>query len=193
MALFPLGILSAAGAGGVVAEDYELIETQILGSSQASVTFSSLGTYSSTYKHLQIRATVRDSFTGADTARLGMRFNGDSSANMVAHGLFSRGSSVVSFGVTGDTAIRIVQDTPTASFVTANTFAGVVIDILDPFSTTKFKTVRSMAGFSANHNFIGLGSGLWRDTSSTTSLTLLSVSGTLLLTGSRFSLYGIKG
>jgi hypothetical protein len=112
---------------------------------------------------------------------------------MVAHGLFGRGSSVVSFSVTGDTSIRILQDTPTASFVTANTFSGAVIDILDPFSTTKFKTVRSLSGFAASSNFIGLGSGLWRDTASTTSLTLLSVSGTSLLTGSRFSLYGIKG
>jgi hypothetical protein len=53
---FPLGILSAAGAGGGVAGDYELISSEILGTTAASVTFSSLGDYSSTYKHLQIRA-----------------------------------------------------------------------------------------------------------------------------------------
>jgi hypothetical protein len=58
---FPLGILSAAGAGGggPLASDYELISTQILTSPQSSITFSSLGTYSSTYKHLQVRAVAR--------------------------------------------------------------------------------------------------------------------------------------
>jgi hypothetical protein len=50
---FPLGILSAAGAGGGVAGDYELISSEILGTTAASVTFSSLGDYAppiSTYK-----------------------------------------------------------------------------------------------------------------------------------------------
>lgn len=45
---FPLGILSAAGAGGVVAGDYELISTQILAATTNSVTFTSLGDFAST-------------------------------------------------------------------------------------------------------------------------------------------------
>jgi hypothetical protein len=189
MGLIPLGILSSAGGGFGT---YELIQTQILTSNAATVTLDSLGTYATTYKHLQIRATVRDSFTGSDTARLGMKFNGDSSSNYAFHGLFARGASLIGYGNANESIIRIAQDTPTATFVTANVFSGIVIDILDPFSSTKFKTVRSLSGFSANANLIGLASGLWRNTAATDSITLSSLGGTSLLSGSRFSLYGIR-
>ena len=45
---FGLGFFATAGAGA--AGSFDLLETQVLGSAQASVTFSSLGTYSN-YKH----------------------------------------------------------------------------------------------------------------------------------------------
>jgi hypothetical protein len=89
--LIPFGILSAAGAGGGVAGDYELISSEILGTTAASVTFSSLGDYSSTYKHLQIRAVVRHSAADNENYTT-ITFNG--SDFVETHYLVGLGSSV---------------------------------------------------------------------------------------------------
>ena len=192
MALFPLGILSAAaGAGGgpITDSSYELIESQILGSSQASIVFSSLGTYSSTYKHLQIRMTVKTTRTDSNDDFILFRFNGDTSTNYIAHRLSGNGSSVSSEVVSGQNGI-FLQRYPAND--TANSFGGAVIDILYPYSKTKNKTIRQLSGFNNTNRRVGLDSGLFISTASTTSLTLVGGAGSLA-TGSRFSLYGIKG
>jgi hypothetical protein len=183
MALFPLGILSAAGAvvGG---ETYELISTTVLGLAASSVSFSSLGDYSSTYKHLQIRGLGR--LTAVDTNQK-MRFNGDSTSSYNNHFLYGNGSSVLS-GTSG--LLTAIDSYPlTASNAPANAFGAFVIDMLDAFSSTKNTTVRQLSG---NNVEIQLASGLWNNTASLTSVELLANSGNYVA-GSRFSLYGIRG
>jgi hypothetical protein len=185
--LIPFGVLSAAAGGVPFESDYELIASEILGSAQSFITFSNLGDYSTTYKHLQIRTTFRTSHTSAES--LGVRINADTGANYVRHGLFGNGSSVSSFAVLGDTELEFM-DGPISSS-TANVFATGVMDILDAYSSTKNKTARTLAG-STHNNVVILHSGLWLNTNSITSLTLRFPVGNLVA-GSRFSLYGIKG
>ena len=183
MSLFPLGILSAAGAGGV-AGDFELITSTILGSAQSSVVFD-VSSFASTYKHLQIRATARKSNT--DNSQL-IRLNGDTASNYALHYLWGNGSTVQSAGSGGQSSIT---NFPFAgSNFTANAFGAYVIDILDAYSTTKNKTVRQLSALSNIE--IQLASGFWNNTSSLTSISLGTTSGDLV-SGSRFSLYGIKG
>ena len=55
----PLGFFAAAGA--VAGGSYDLLETTILSSNAASVTFSNLNNYAADYQHLQIRAVVKGS------------------------------------------------------------------------------------------------------------------------------------
>jgi hypothetical protein len=184
---FPLGILSAAGAGGVAASDYELIETNILGSNQASITFSNLGDYSSTYKHLQIRYAARSARAAADD-QLTIRLNADSTGNYAWHRVLGNGSGVSSTGATS-TSTPQISAIPAAS-ATANIFNGAVIDILDPYSTSKNKTIRSLNGFTSS--WIALHSTLWMSTASLTSVELIGQNGNLAA-NSRFSIYGIKG
>ena len=43
---------------------FDLIQTYTLSSNQASVTFSNLGDYSSTYKHLQLRMVAKSNRSG---------------------------------------------------------------------------------------------------------------------------------
>ena len=188
--LIPFGVLSAAGAGGVVGT-YELIETQILGSSQSSITFSNLGTYSSTYKHLQIRLTARGS-NNATWEINEMRFNGDSGANYANHLLRGGGSTVSSSGGGGGTSIGFETVGNTAP---SGAFAAVIIDILDAYSTTKNKTTRTIWGrHNASDNAITLTSGLWQNTNAISSIVLTDGGGARsFLTGSRFSIYGIRG
>ena len=190
MALFPLGILSAAGAGGGAAlSDYELISSSILGSSQSSVVFD-VSTYASTYKHLQIRYVAK-STRSSTLDGLAIRFNADTGTNYSAHFLRGNGSSVSS-GVETNVSTPQIGIIPAASS-TNNAFGAGVADLLDPFSTTKYKTFRSLYG-TFNNDFVGLNSGLWRNTNSVTSITLFQTEGANnLLTGSRFSIYGLKG
>jgi hypothetical protein len=183
MTLSALGIFSAAGAGGGFSSDYELITTQVLGSNQPSITFSSLGTYSSTYKHLQIRMAA--STNAGSQQNLRMRFNGDTGSNYAFHYMFSTVPTVTSAAEVNFTYGFISNiDSSTTNFL------GAVSDILDPYSVTKNKTIRTLAAAASTQ--VWLNSTLWRSTNSVTSIELFPASGNLI-TGSRFSLYGIKG
>ena len=186
--LIPFGVLSAAGVSGVVPSDYELIETTILGTATSSITFSSLATYASTYKHLQIRAVARTTraFNGDG---LNLTLNSDSGANYSNHRLTGNGSTVSSTASTSTNSITVLRTTAATSV--ANAFGVMVIDFLDSFSTTKNKTVRYIGG-ALDQNEINLGSGARFNTASITDITLTGGNGDLVA-GSRFSLYGIKG
>jgi hypothetical protein len=194
--LIPFGILSAAGAGVGVAGDYELIETSILTSNQSSVTFSNLGTYSSTYKHLQIRLVARGNRDTFAQDQLRLYINGDTTlSNYNVHELTGNGSTVIS-GYAANQNYELAYVTGSQS--TANAFGAGVADILDAYSTSKFKTVRSLSGHvtpdagGATGKRVALTSMLWRNTASITSLRIDSLD-TTLIAGSRFSLYGVKG
>jgi hypothetical protein len=187
MALFPLGILSAAGAGGV-GGTYELIQTQILGSSTPSITFSSLGDYASTYKHLQLRATYR---TTSDTyPAMRVRLNGDTGANYSRHGLYGDGSAVSSFGFGNINQMEMGESISTG--VSGN-FTVSVADFLDAYSSTKNTTMRSMNGYASADSLarILIHSGAYYNTASITSMVLFFGAGDIIA-GSRFSLYGIR-
>jgi hypothetical protein len=185
--LIPFGVLSAAGAGGQVFEDaYELISTTVLTSTAASINFSSLGTYSSTYKHLQIRWSSR-----AGSTQINLKFNG-SSTGYANHRLAGSSTSVFSDGATSAAEIRFSSGSSSTG-ATANAFSGGILDILDSYSTTKNKTIRTLYGTAdSGLNIVNLFSGLWANTSSITSVNFTLPSGSFAI-GSRFSLYGIRG
>jgi hypothetical protein len=189
MTLSALGIFSAAGAGGGVAlSDYELISTTTLGTATSSVTFSSLGDYSSTYKHLQLRIVSRHDNSGS--ANVFMRLNGDTGANYTAHRLSGNGSTVVSARAAETTNFftALTNDSSEA----ANAFGAGIIDFLDVYAA-KNKTVRTLTGkIGASFSEVTLRSGLYMSTASLTTILCSAQSGNFV-TGSRFSLYGIKG
>jgi len=183
---FGLGFFATAGAGA--AGSFDLLESQVLSSNTASITFSSLSTYASTYQHLQIRFTARS--TNSGTTSGGMRFNSDSGNNYALHSLEGNGSAVFSGASTSqNNMLLMVGGVPGAS-AASGLFCAGVFDILDPFETTKNKTVKALQGF-ATGGPIRLNSGLWINTSALTSANLFPSLGDWL-TGSRFSLYGIK-
>jgi hypothetical protein len=172
--------------------DYELITTTTLSTSTASVTFSNLGDYSSTYKHLQVRGLARSDNTTSSTANDGLwvRLNSDTGNNYAWHRLFGNGSSAGSDN--GTTTNWMLSGIAPRSGTTANVFAAAIIDLLDVYSTSKNKTLRSLSGASVNSPQISLQSGLWMNTASVTSITILPDTSKNFVSGSRFSLYGIK-
>jgi hypothetical protein len=196
MALFPLGILSAAGAGVADLGSYELISTSLItGTSTTSVVFD-VSTLASTYKHLQIRAVVRTSRSPETNSNHAMRINADTGANYAAHVVRGTGSAVQSFAGASQTYISISDGTSSTNS-TANSYSAMVIDLLDPFSSTKNKTVRGLFGNAASTYFgsgdIRLFSGFRNNTEITTSVTIYDLNAGYFLAGSRYSIYGVKG
>ena len=167
---------------------YELISTTILSSSAASVTFSGLGTSAAAYKHLQIRYVAKTSRTGAGEY-LVMRFNSDNTlSNYKGHELGGNGTSM--YSAPQDNSIsRLGRASGTD---TANAFGAGISDILDFANTSKNKTVRSLSGYKDTGSESVLTSFLWLSTTAITSITITTDLSNNILTGSRFSLYGLK-
>ena len=188
MTLSALGIFSAAGAGGAaVASDYELISTTILTSPASSFTFSGLGTYSSTYKHLQVRVVARTNRAGSISDLGRFYFNGDEvDGNYRYHSLSGSGSTVF---VDNGAAPYIPYFA--AINASANKFTAFVADILDAYSTTKNTTQRLFLGQGDTDFNVSLQSGLWNNTASITSIKYQVLG--QFIAGSRFSIYGLKG
>jgi hypothetical protein len=188
MTLSALGIFSAAGAGGFP-DAYELIQTQIVsGSSTASVTFSNLGDYFSTYKHLQLRVVARDTATGFSDSFMKLTFNG-ATTNLTSHYLSGNGSTVSSAFENTGSAINF--GSISAANATANIFGAAIVDILDPFSTTKNTTTRCFDGLVASFTYSNIRSGLWNNTAAVTSINVATGRANFVA-GSRLSLYGVK-
>ena len=186
--LIPLGFLASSGGGAET--DYELIETAIVsGSSTTSVIFSNLGDYSSTYKHLQLRLMVRTNRPINQDDSIRVRYNADTATNYSFHALRGYSGSVSSFAGS-NVDYGYLNDFTAASGTPTGNFTAFVIDVLDPYSSTKFKTGRTLTG-SANLAHVMLASHLWRSTSAVSSIQLYS--GSTLTAGTRLSLYGVKG
>jgi hypothetical protein len=178
-----LGVVQAQAFETAAAGSYDLLATEILTGSQASVTFSDLGDYATDYQHLQLRIVSKHSDAFDNFL---MRFNSDSGNNYSFHNLTGNGSTVTSNATTSTNAMR----PGVSSGTTTGVFAPTIIDILDPYSTTKNKTVRSLTGNNDADTTIRLRSGAYYSTDAISSIQI--VGGYSFVAGSRFSLYGLK-
>lgn len=185
--LIPLGIIASSATRATGA--FVLLESTVLTGSQAAVEFTNLTSkYAATYQHLQLRFVARSN--RADNVDFSqVTFNNDFAANYSLHYLRGDGGSASSLGLAN-------QNFMWGGFLgtanhSANIFGQTVLDILDPFETTKNKTIRTLSGINANESNIGLFSGNWRNTNSITSIRLANY-GTAFVQGSRFSLYGLR-
>lgn len=189
----PLGILAAAGFSPAVAGgSYDLLETTVVGTAVSSISFSSLGTYASTYQHLQIRMTAR--MTGSNNfENLLVRLNSDTGSNYARHALLGNGSSVSSSGSSSQTTINL-GPVPAGGNQGSGQFGAAVIDILDPYES-KNKTIRNLFGKhtpTGGETWVGLTSGVWLNTASLTTILLYPETASQFTTGTRISLYGVK-
>lgn len=180
MSLIPLGFWAASG-GGAEAGSYDLLETEILTSTQASVTFSSLGDYSADYQHLQIRM-VCGANSGSGSTFVNVAFNSVGGTSYAWHRLQGNGSSASSFGTSNQADAEIER-------IGINNFGAIIADIFDPFESTKNTTMRALGGYAGER--VSLNSVLFNDSSALTNIELDSGAGSFII-GSRFSLYGLR-
>ncbi len=185
-----LGTLSSGVAAST--SSYESIASATGTGSAGNIVFNSIpGTYSA----LQIRANARDTYNDGSSILLDlqMQFNGDTGSNYTKHFLTGNGSSASASGGTSRTTMEVAA-LPSAT-ATTSMMSGVLIDIQDYASTTKYKTVRSFSGMDGNaantQYVVTLRSNLWLSTSAITSITLIPA--TAFTTSTTFALYGIKG
>lgn len=176
-----------AFSAGYESNQFHHLETVRLSSTTSSVTFSNLEIYSD-FQHLQLRMITRDTVASTDVEVVRIRLNGDSTSNYNYHQLQGNGSAVSSYGTATD-HIRAGLDIRNSN--TSGSFTATITDLLDPFETTKYTTARSLSGLTSGVNYIGMYSGLWRNTAAVTAIDLSPSSGSWLA-GCRFSLYGFK-
>lgn len=171
----------------------EPIATTLVGSGGTNnVTFNDIP---QTYKHLQMRILGRIT-RSADSDSVRFRFNSDAGSTYDSHYLDGDGSSATAganVSLTGGTVPVLLP----ANNMNASVFGAAVVDILDYANTNKYTTVRSLGGVDNNSTSVPgtfqFRSGLWRDLSAISSISLYPSNGTLFNQYSRFSLYGIKG
>ena len=184
-----------AGNAAFEPSDEDILAEEILSSSAASVTFSGLDAYAADYEHLQIRGVIRTNRSGQTNSESSLRINGDTGANYSQHRLRGTGSAVESSAGTSQTSISISDGTSSTNS-TASSYSAFVVDILDPFSSSKNTTIRFLFGNAATTYFgsgdIRLGSGAYLNTASVTSLSIIDRNATSIVTGSTFTLIGVK-
>jgi hypothetical protein len=169
---------------------YESIATVTLGSTQSTITFSSIP---STYKHLQLRGIMRTSRTGGNDL-LSIRFNSDTGSNYSDHAFIGNGSTSIADKNVSASFINVQRSS--SNFNSANIFGAFVIDILDYTSTSKAKTTRGLGGYDANGSGeVAFNSGAWYNTSNAINRIDLILPNytTNFLQYTEFGLYGIRG
>ena len=181
-----LGIIASQNYPRITTSYESIATTTVGGGGSATITFSSIP---ATYTHLQIRMLTRGSLA-ATGSNVNVRFNSDSTSVYRTHWLDGNGATAI--GEDSGATDLIYLGYGAAANATASVFGVGVWDILDYKNTNKFTTCRSLSGFDNNGSgFIGLISGLWRNTAAITQIDITPNSGNFAQY-SQFALYGIK-
>jgi hypothetical protein len=170
-----------------MASTYTLISSQVLASSAASVTFSSIP---ATYTDLVLRMSVRGSSNNLSTR---IRWNSDSSALYSLTDLIGQGSTVLNNTYANNTEIDTTRTNQANNTFTANTFTSIEVYLPSYTSTTSkpSSSISAAENNSATIANIDVMAQLYRGTSAVSSAYVFASVGTFDI-GSSFYLYGIK-
>jgi hypothetical protein len=155
---------------------YEPIATQTLETATATVTFNSVP---QTYTDLVIVAQMR---LTSGPQLIFLRFNSDAGSNYSVTRIYGSGSSAVSDRYSNQLGID-------CAFIPSTDWGIANINIQNYSNSTTHKTVLDRWNTSSFTVFL---SGLWRNTAAITSIVLVPNAGATFVSGSTFTLYGIK-
>jgi hypothetical protein len=166
---------------------YTLISSNVLTSSAASVTFSSIP---ATYTDLVLRCSVRNDYANPFD-QLYITLNSDTGANYSYTALRGSGTAVASFRGTSQTQVR--GGYTDGTLATSNTFSSDEIYIPNYTSTSnKPISVFGVQEDNASGAFVEVNANLWQSSSAITSISIASQGASNFLATSSFYLYGIK-
>ena len=172
----------------ILGGSYESIATYTLGSSQATISFTSIA---STYKHLQLRIMGRTTRTSSTQNSFIYTFNGSSSGYGYTHRLYGQGSGSALADAPNGSTYSFGVSIPTDGSA-ANVMGVAVMDILDYANTNKYKTTRILGGGDQNGSGeIHFNSGLWQNTAAINRIDL-SVDSFNWAAKTTIALYGIQ-
>lgn len=165
---------------------YDPIASQILGSNQSTVTFSSIAaSWTDLVLVVNAKASGTATITGAQ-----IYFNSDTNkANYAFTAMYGTGSTYGTFAWGSGTS----QDHGPAPLVcTATNFCPSIVHINNYYNSTIYKPALSRSGDASGSTY--LSAGIWLNTSTINSITIYGPdSGTYsFVTGSYFGLFGIK-
>ncbi len=157
---------------------YTPIATTTLGSAQATVTFSSLGSYTDIVAVITAKVS-------ASSYDLSFRVNGDSGTNYSLTALSGNGSTASSIRVSNATAGRGDY----RAYMETSEFNNYIINFMNYGNSTTYKTIIGRGNFAA----LGTDAvvNLWRNTAAITSIVFAPEFTGNFATGSTFTLYGI--
>jgi hypothetical protein len=168
---------------------YTLIDSEVLASSAASVTFSSIP---ATYTDLVVRMSIRNSTAGAYGATGRFKLNGDTATNYSVATLEGNGSSAGSNRISSQAYGQLTYNGYDAGGNTSNTFSSIEFYIPSYLASQN----KPISTFTATENnsttgVLEVDANLWRNTAAITSIEIYSDTGNFV-SGSSFYLYGIS-
>jgi hypothetical protein len=171
---------------------YTLISSQVLGSSAASVTFSSIP---QTYKDLVLRISARNDYASVAFDNLYVTFNGEvySGSQTTYSDTFVRGNgSATASGFDSAASKATLYQALNSATATSNTFSNNEMYIPN-YTSSAYKPISSFntAETNATNAYINAEALLWSNTSAITSITLSQRAGPNFVSGSSFYLYGV--
>ena len=172
---------------------YESIATVTLGSSQSTITFSSIP---ADYTHLQLRVIAQNTENVTGEGNWTMNFNSDTTiTNYRSHWARGNGSSIDAGNVQATNYYVYLGTIACSPSGQTSMFSSYTIDILDYANTNKTKVVRALGGTDLNGSgaYVGIYSSVWLSTSVITGITFRIPSGDQYRQNTQISLYGIKG
>jgi hypothetical protein len=189
-----LGVVASSITANVSGNMYWLASGTGNGSSN-TVTINSIPT---TYKHLVVRATVRDSRSGSFADTIQMQFNNDSSTNysrIAMRGI--NNSTFQTFRVTNQQASGEFAPFELCSAGSTNSLlhSANVSEILNYSSSTMFKTIRTFGGYvaSATAASSGFAGGTYASTTPITRIDFTNNGSSSFSSDTRFDIYGLVG
>jgi hypothetical protein len=159
---------------------YEKIATTTLGSNQTNFSFTSIP---STYTDLVIISVCAGS---SNDLQVGIRYNDDAGTNYSYTELFGSGTTAGSYKASDQTNWSLC-----ANFSIKNTLGNSIYktNIFNYASTSVYKSgTSSLSSIGSTYPGASVSVGMWRNTAAITKITMAGA----LLSGSMFTLYGIK-
>lgn len=174
-----------------MADTYTLISSSTLGSTTASVTFSSIP---STYTDLVVKCSART--TNGSYSYLAIQFNGNTSSIYNGIMLYSNSSGSISGASTANTSFDNgnIVTRANGSNSPSGTFSNTEIYIPNYNSSANkpYTTQGAITNNSTTNIFLAELVNIFKSTSPITSLSLYAYSADSFVAGSSFYLYGIK-
>ena len=166
---------------------YTLINSNVLSSSAASVTFSAIA---STFTDIVVRASVRTDRAGENIDLLKLVINSDTSSTYTAKSLYGTSASAASNSTSGNEFYFDFINGPAS---TSNTFASYELYI--PSYTVSQN--KQMSTFSVQENNsttarINTNANLFQSTAAVSNLQFSSYNAANFVSGTSFYLYGIS-